>query len=201
MVNITMVQNYELYFILNAQLESKDISAEIESVKKILTDKISATNVEIKEEGIKKFAYPIKKYNNGFYVLANFDLDLTTTINVKELEKLLNFNENVIRYLIVNITEDLRRVTKQQLKETEYTSHRDLNKGLKVKKDIMNHMGVIVLDYKDADFLNQFTSPYAKIFKKTRTGTKTKNQRKVALAIKRARHMALMPFTAKHFEA
>jgi len=50
------------------------------------------------------------------------------------------------------------------------------------------------IDYKDVETLKKFISPYAKIQPRTRTGVCAHHQRDLARAIKRARHMALLPF-------
>lgn len=50
------------------------------------------------------------------------------------------------------------------------------------------------IDYKNADILRKFTSSYGKIAPKRRSGLCSKHQRKVAMGIKRARIMALLPF-------
>ncbi len=52
------------------------------------------------------------------------------------------------------------------------------------------------IDYKDADFLLRFVNEQGKILPRRITGTSTKYQRKVAQAIKRARHLSLMPYVA-----
>jgi small subunit ribosomal protein S18 len=52
------------------------------------------------------------------------------------------------------------------------------------------------IDYKDADFLLRFVNEQGKILPRRLTGTSTKYQKKVAKAIKRARHLALMPYVA-----
>ncbi|MEI7595225.1 MAG: 30S ribosomal protein S18 [Bacteroidota bacterium] len=52
------------------------------------------------------------------------------------------------------------------------------------------------VDYKDADFLLKFVNEQGKILPRRITGTSLKYQRKVAQAIKRARHIALMPYVA-----
>jgi small subunit ribosomal protein S18 len=52
------------------------------------------------------------------------------------------------------------------------------------------------VDYKDVTYLKQFTNPHAKILGKKRTGMAAAKQREIALAIKRARYMALMPYLA-----
>lgn len=51
-------------------------------------------------------------------------------------------------------------------------------------------------DYKDTQFLRRFMSPHAKILSRVKTGTCAKHQRMVAQALKRARHMALLPFVS-----
>jgi small subunit ribosomal protein S18 len=50
------------------------------------------------------------------------------------------------------------------------------------------------IDYKDADFLLKFVNEQGKILPRRITGTSTKYQKKVAQAVKRARHLALMPY-------
>jgi small subunit ribosomal protein S18 len=52
------------------------------------------------------------------------------------------------------------------------------------------------VDYKDSQVLRRFMSPHAKILNHKRTGTCPKHQRMISLALKRARHMALLPFVA-----
>jgi ribosomal protein S18 len=51
-------------------------------------------------------------------------------------------------------------------------------------------------DYKDTQFMRRFMSPHAKIMSSKKTGTCSKHQRMVATALKRARHMALLPFVS-----
>ena len=50
------------------------------------------------------------------------------------------------------------------------------------------------VDYKDVDYLKQFTSPHAKILPRRRTGIQAGKQREISLAIKHARYMALLPY-------
>lgn len=51
------------------------------------------------------------------------------------------------------------------------------------------------VDYKDIRTISRFVNMYKKILPKKRTGTCSKHQRQLATAIKRARIMALLPFT------
>lgn len=52
------------------------------------------------------------------------------------------------------------------------------------------------IDYKDADFLLKFVNEQGKLLPRRITGASTKYQKKVAQAVKRARHLALMPYVA-----
>ncbi len=50
------------------------------------------------------------------------------------------------------------------------------------------------IDYKDPEFLKKFLNEQGKILPRRITGTSVKYQRKVATAVKRARHLALLPY-------
>ena len=54
--------------------------------------------------------------------------------------------------------------------------------------------GIKYVDYKDAEFLKRFLNEQGKILPRRLTGTSLKFQRKVAQAVKRARHLALLPY-------
>ena len=58
--------------------------------------------------------------------------------------------------------------------------------------------GVIEIDYKDLNTLRQYITETGKIVPSRITGTKARYQRQLATAIKRARFLALMPYTDNH---
>lgn len=53
------------------------------------------------------------------------------------------------------------------------------------------------IDYKDTRMLSRFVSPYGKMLPSHITGVSNKKQRELSTAIKRARHLALMPYTSR----
>ncbi|QOI97801.1 MAG: 30S ribosomal protein S18 [Flammeovirgaceae bacterium] len=55
--------------------------------------------------------------------------------------------------------------------------------------------GIKYIDYKDPDFLIKFINEQGKILPRRLTGTSWKFQKKVTQAVKRARHMAILPYT------
>lgn len=58
--------------------------------------------------------------------------------------------------------------------------------------------GVTEIDYKDIEVLKQYVSETGKIVPSRITGTEARYQRQLAKAVKRARYLALIPFTDSH---
>ena len=58
--------------------------------------------------------------------------------------------------------------------------------------------GIKEIDYKDLDLLKAYISETYKIVPSRITGTSAKYQRQLASAIKRARYLALLPYTDRH---
>lgn len=58
--------------------------------------------------------------------------------------------------------------------------------------------GVVEIDYKDLNILKQYIGESGKIVPSRITGTRAKYQRQLATAVKRARFLALLPYTDNH---
>ena len=58
--------------------------------------------------------------------------------------------------------------------------------------------GTVEIDYKDLETLKAYVTETGKIVPSRVTGTKAKYQRQLAVAIKRARYIALLPFSDQH---
>ncbi len=56
---------------------------------------------------------------------------------------------------------------------------------------------VTEIDYKDIKMLQRYLSSYGRIESRKRTGTCAKHQRRLNVALKRARHLALLPFVVR----
>ena len=57
----------------------------------------------------------------------------------------------------------------------------------------------IAIDYKNTDLLRRFVTEDGKIRPRRQTGTCARHQRSLASAVKRARHIALLPFTGERW--
>ncbi|MBK7404201.1 MAG: 30S ribosomal protein S18 [Phycisphaerales bacterium] len=68
--------------------------------------------------------------------------------------------------------------------------------GTKIKATIVSSTGVEYVDWKDVENLRRMMSPNGKIYGRKRLSTTQREQKMVAQAIKRARHMGLLPYTS-----
>ena len=80
--------------------------------------------------------------------------------------------------------------------EIRYLTPLNIDTVTKKKYCRFKRSGIKYIDYKDSDFLLKFVNEQGKILPRRLTGTSLKYQRKVSIAIKRARHLAIMPYVA-----
>jgi small subunit ribosomal protein S6 len=92
------MNHYEIMFIIMAALEDEQKAAMVETVKEIISNgggEVIKTDVL----GMRKLAYPIKKKNEGYYAVVEFNAPADLP---KELDRRLRISDNVIRHLIIN---------------------------------------------------------------------------------------------------
>lgn len=77
---------------------------------------------------------------------------------------------------------------------------RPMNRGRKARKKVCGFCvdKVENIDYKDIARLRRYMSERGKILPRRVTGTCARHQRELTVAIKRARHLALLPYTADY---
>ena len=80
--------------------------------------------------------------------------------------------------------------------EIRYLTPLDIATKDKKKYCRFKMSGIKYIDYKDPDFLLKFINEQGKILPRRLTGTSLKFQRKISVAVKRARHLALLPYQA-----
>ena len=90
---------YEIMFIVKATLEESEIKKIAEDLKKLVSNKQSKV-IEMNELGRKKLAYPINKELSGFYYVLKVETDHAT---IKEFDRKVSLNENVLRHLIIKL--------------------------------------------------------------------------------------------------
>ena len=107
---------YELMYLLGAHVGDDEVPKISQSILKFAED-FGATEVKETQLGKKKLAYPIKKTRNGHYVVVNFTMD-GKNINTFDA-KIRSQNNNIIRYLIVNLDEHLERMEKDRIVQSK----------------------------------------------------------------------------------
>ena len=84
--------------------------------------------------------------------------------------------------------------------EIRYLSPVDIEKRKQNKYCRFKKMGIKYIDYKDPDFLMRFLNEQGKTLPRRITGNSLKFQRRLAVAVKRARTIALLPFVGDNLK-
>ncbi len=100
---IAIVTNryYELVFIGRQDLSNAQVDNLIEQVRNLVTEQGGSVH-KTENWGLRQFAYRMKKNRKGHYVLLNIELPGNA---VETLKDNLNFNEDVLRHLLVRVDE------------------------------------------------------------------------------------------------
>jgi small subunit ribosomal protein S6 len=88
-------------YIIAAALDDEAKDAVMEMVEGIIADGGEVVNTE--RIGLRKLAYPIRKKNEGYYVLVEFNAPADLP---KELDRRLRISDDVVRHLIINRDDD-----------------------------------------------------------------------------------------------
>ena len=97
-----MMNRYEMIYIIDADLEEAARKELIEKVSALITN--NGGEIEKVDEtwGKRRLAYAIDYKTEGWYVLVNFKAPVELP---RELERNLQINENVLRYLVIKLVE------------------------------------------------------------------------------------------------
>lgn len=92
---------YELVYILNPELRDEERDGANQKVLQSIARAEGAVTFE-NHWGLRRLTYPIAKKNQGYYVLLHIE---TAPASVAAMERLLNLDENVMRYLITHASD------------------------------------------------------------------------------------------------
>ncbi len=96
------MHRYELVVIITPQVTDEEVPDAVERLVRRPVESQGGVCQEVNVWGRRKLAYPVKKHQEGNYVLTNLELDPT---KAKELEQSLLISEEVIRHLLVRLDE------------------------------------------------------------------------------------------------
>ena len=84
--------------------------------------------------------------------------------------------------------------------QIRYLTPLDISTKNRKKYCRFKRLGIKYIDYKDPDYLLKFINEQGKILPRRITGNSLKFQRKLAIAVKRARQIALLPYVADNLK-
>ena len=92
-----MLNKYESIYIVNPNVEAEGIKSLVEKFNALIESE-GGKVLETNEWGMKKLAYPIKKLNQGYYVLVNFEAKAEF---IDELERVYKITDGVIKFITI----------------------------------------------------------------------------------------------------
>ncbi len=101
---------YEELFIVRPDAAEEEVDSFIEQLKNVITH-AGGTLEKTEKWGIRKLAYRVLKYNEGQYILLQFNAQPET---VKEIERRLRVTDFVMKFITVRIDERLKRIDKRR---------------------------------------------------------------------------------------
>ena len=213
---------YEIVYVFDATLDEDSVNKKLEKFHPLVLGK-SGEVVAVDHWGVRQMAYPVKKQNSGYYVVAQVQAE---SDGLPEFERVLRLDMELLRYLIVlNEGEPTTghsllgaaRPSRAEKDETDDdddngsredapTEGEDVDRGFsppefsggRGRRRRMEGPVIELLNYKDVSTLSHFMTEQGKILPKRTTKVTARFQRDLGRAIKRARYLALIPYIRDH---
>jgi small subunit ribosomal protein S6 len=93
-----MTRQYEVVYIFDSTLEETAINERLTRFQALLQQPAGTEAPQVNHWGKRTLAYPVKKHETGYYVVAKFDADPTV---LPEFERAIKLDEGVLRFLVV----------------------------------------------------------------------------------------------------
>ena len=212
---------YEVVYILDPALEEGAVTAKLEKLHELATSQGGEVSA-VDHWGARQLAYPIDKLSSGYYVVAQFTASVDA---LPEYERLLKLDNEIMRYLLV-LNEGEPTTGKSILADVPVRVRADDDddeedvaedppdaevegdatptnappeyQGSKGRRRRMEGPRITLLNYKDVSTLSHFVTEQGKILPKRTTKVSAGFQRQLGTAVKRARYLALLPYTRRH---
>lgn len=203
---------YEVVYILDPALQPEAVSAKLDKFHALAIAKGGEVKA-VDHWGVRQLAYPIKKQQSGYYVVAQFTAEGEA---LPEFERLLRLDGEVMRYLLVlnegepttgqslvaEVPEHLqgeRDAADDEDEEPEDDEDPGAAPpeffGTRGRRRRMDGPRITLLNFKDVSTLSRFVTEQGKILPKRTTKVSATFQRQLGRAVKRARYLALLPYT------
>ena len=199
---------YEVVYIIDPALDESAINAKLEKFHALATS-LGGEVAGVDHWGIRQLAYPVAKQGSGYYVVAQFH---AAAAALPEFERLLKLDEEVMRYLLVlnegeptsghSLVAEVRQRERDEDDEDDEEIDEEEDKdsppefqGARGRRRRMDGPPITLLNFKDVSTLSRFLTEQGKILPKRTTKVTAAFQRQLGRSVKRARYLALIPYT------
>jgi small subunit ribosomal protein S6 len=107
-------------YILGSSVADDQVGPIADLISSAITE-LGGSEIVVEQLEKKKLAYPIKKTKNAFYTLVNFDID---SRKVNDLDAKIRAQNSIIRYLLINLEEHIRRGEKDKVIQAKLLANR-----------------------------------------------------------------------------
>ncbi len=185
---------YELMYAISGVAQQNQVDDIVRKINQFVESN-SGDVLEVDEWGNQRLAYEIDKKRSGYFVNVYFR---GPGALVPKVERQLQINDEVLRYLTLRMDAKMQRhYRKQAQRSTDDDEGADEEESEGVPSLSYSDETVEYVDYKDTEKLEQYINNQGKILPRRVTDLSAKMQRQVTQAIKRARHLALMPYVSE----
>jgi small subunit ribosomal protein S6 len=208
------MRHYEIVFLVHPD-QSEQVPAMVDRYRGLIAAD-GGTVHRFEDWGRRQLAFPIAKMHKAHYVLMNIECSGKA---LEELTGSFRFSDAVLRHLVVKMD----RAVSDPSPMAKEPDERERERGERGDRDdrgdawawtereaTMSRFfrrkkfckftadGTDQIDYKDLATLKAYVTETGKIVPSRITGTRSFYQRQLAVAIKRARYLALLPYTDQH---
>jgi small subunit ribosomal protein S6 len=214
------MRHYEIVFLVHPD-QSDQVPGMVERYHAMI-ERGNGTVHRSEDWGRRQLAFPIAKIHKAHYIMFNVEINQET---LDELESAFRFNDAVIRSLVIRRKGPVvgnSKLYEEELREQEKDRERDRRReeesaarasaaaaapaeeaettaeAADAEAAEPVQFKEIEIDYKDLDGLRQFIGETGKIVPSRITGATARFQRNLATEVKRARYLALLPYTDQH---
>lgn len=204
---------YEVVYILDPALDENAVTAKLDKLHQLATAKGGEVS-SVDHWGIRQLAYPVNRLNQGYYVVAQFNASPEA---LPEFERIVKLDGEILRYLLVLnegepttgqsiLAETPPHASSEEDEDDDEDEEEDEDddgsppefQGGGGRRRRVEGPAITLLNYKDVSTLSRFLTEQGKILPKRTTKVNAAFQRQLGRAVKRARYLALIPYTRRH---
>ena len=195
------MKEYEVLYVADPATSDQDLGNLNEKIGQAIK-KFEGKVLTADSWGKRLLAYPIQKKREGLYYYLSF---LSLGGAIAEVERLLKLDERILRFMTIQIdaktkeNESSKEVKKSEKEDPEGDA-KEFRFDVRRRRCLFCSNKEVKIDYKNGKALKPFITERFKLVPRRMSNLCAYHQRKMTVAIKRARVVALLPFSSVQVE-